>query len=605
MAAAVYSTDLSNIIEDMASTTGWTALGGGASGLVAPETDFFIQGSNCISKAGWSTAVKGMIYNNGAGVTIPSNGAALIWIYYWAPNSLDTSSSGGLRAIVGSGTGAYYEYTVGGSDTLPFGGWLLAAVDPGVATADFTTGSPTSTRQYFGSTADVPAGGPSKGQPLGIDAIRYGRCTLTYTNGDLANGYATFAGAQSYGDATTRRWGLLSLKDGAYFLSGFHSLGSSGTSVDFRDSDKIIFIRDHTKVASAFNRIEVLNASSNVDWDNIQITALGTNSRGTFVHTAGSFDAVNCQFTNLGTFTFISGSVISNTIFKSCDQITLPGSSFLSNKVTGYIGSSNTSAVVWNVATDPNGKLDGTTFTKGSGTTHAIEFGTSSPTTMTLTNVYFSGYNGTDGQNDSAIHIKRTTGTVTINITGGTTPSYKSDGATVVLVSGTVTVSVNVKNATTGANIQSARVFLKADTGGPFPYQATVTITRSGSTATVSHTSHGLATNDQVFIEGAAQAEYNGVFSITKIDNNSYSYTVSGTPATPATGTIKSTFVFLHGSTDSNGNISMSRVVPSSQPVKGNVRKGTSSPLYKPAGILGTVSSSTGLANNIQLIPDE
>jgi len=71
-----------------------------------------------------------------------------------------------------------------------------------------------------------------------------------------------------------------------------------------------------------------------------------------------------------------------------------------------------------------------------------------------------------------------------------------------------------------------------------------VTITRVDATATVVHANHGLQSDSEVTIAGAVQTEYNGTFVITRIDSGSYSYTVSGTPATPATGTITSTTVF-------------------------------------------------------------
>lgn len=64
-------------------------------------------------------------------------------------------------------------------------------------------------------------------------------------------------------------------------------------------------------------------------------------------------------------------------------------------------------------------------------------------------------------------------------------------------------------------------------------------ITRAGTTATVTTAAaHGLATNDTVNIAGATQTEYNGNFPITVTGATTFTYTVSGTPATPATGTI-------------------------------------------------------------------
>jgi hypothetical protein len=68
--------------------------------------------------------------------------------------------------------------------------------------------------------------------------------------------------------------------------------------------------------------------------------------------------------------------------------------------------------------------------------------------------------------------------------------------------------------------------------------KAVTSITRSGSTATATVTAHGLSTGNKVNLQGAAQTEYNGVFTITVVDANTFTYTVTGTPATPATGTI-------------------------------------------------------------------
>lgn len=66
----------------------------------------------------------------------------------------------------------------------------------------------------------------------------------------------------------------------------------------------------------------------------------------------------------------------------------------------------------------------------------------------------------------------------------------------------------------------------------------TVTITRSGSTATANCTSHGYLTGDAVLHSGASQSEYNVEAYVTVVDADNYTFTVSGTPASPATGTI-------------------------------------------------------------------
>jgi hypothetical protein len=63
-------------------------------------------------------------------------------------------------------------------------------------------------------------------------------------------------------------------------------------------------------------------------------------------------------------------------------------------------------------------------------------------------------------------------------------------------------------------------------------------IARSGSTAIVTLPGHGFANGDRVLITGATQADYNGIFTISNVTANTFSYTVSNSPASPATGTI-------------------------------------------------------------------
>lgn len=65
-------------------------------------------------------------------------------------------------------------------------------------------------------------------------------------------------------------------------------------------------------------------------------------------------------------------------------------------------------------------------------------------------------------------------------------------------------------------------------------------ITRSGGTATATTSSpHGWTTGQNISVRGAVQSEYNGSFSITVTGPTTFTYAVSGAPATPATGTIK------------------------------------------------------------------
>lgn len=339
------------------------------------------------------------------------------------------------------------------------------------------------------------------------------------------------------------------------------------------------------------------NATSGATWDFKGLTIVGANVTLRNVTTFNGMTFSSCLSINA------SGCSLTNcTISKvpsSSNSFTVTSTSSISNSNIDVTGVS--SGNYWCSVGNPS-IFSNCTFTGSSTSGHALRLTTTG--SYSISGLVFNGF-GSDGTNSAAI-FNDSGGSITLTIlSGGSTPTVRNGaGASTTIVSGAVNVSVAVKNTSNQA-IQNARVLLKAASGGPFPFEATVTITRSGSTATVTHTSHGMSTNDKVLIKGADQQEYNGVFTITKIDNNSYSYTVSGTPASPATGTIKATFVCLSGLTDINGQISMSRVFPSNQPVSGWARKSSSSPYYKEGVISGTVDSSLGFSSTVVLIPDE
>lgn len=101
--------------------------------------------------------------------------------------------------------------------------------------------------------------------------------------------------------------------------------------------------------------------------------------------------------------------------------------------------------------------------------------------------------------------------------------------------------AVFVKNSVIAYKLTSSTCTEITDIDYPSRHTYAVTsITRSGSTATVTTTAtNSLVTGDSVTHAGAGQAEYNVTATITvTVAGSAYTYTVSGTPATPATGTI-------------------------------------------------------------------
>jgi len=621
MTVATYSTNLADIYAGAGSISGWSALGGGASGLNA-ETDFFIQGTGCTSKNAFASTEKGMIYNNGSDAGgSGTDGAYLMWITHLTPNSVNTIAAGGISMVIGSGTGDYLEYYVGGRDTIEFGGWILAAVneaDPG----DKTTGSPSATvESHFGALFDLPSGGPTKGAPNAVDAIRFGRCDIVILNGTGADPEATFDGIITNLETATNRYGLLVRKDGAYYNSGLLQFGSAGTAVEFSDANKTIFLRDHPHVTANFHTWEVQNASSVISLTSISAKALGTTSRGRWITTDdATVTLTSCSFIDWGTFEFDSNTTVDACTFLGCKQITpngadMAGSSFLLSDV-----SADQAAVYETRSTAAETDLveyTGCTFSQGPAAHHAIRFSSTVDENLTLTDCAFNGFDSTANANGSTFRFDATTGSLNLTLNNCTvdgSPASAANigiddaaGISVTVITGAVAVQATAA-LKDGTPVENARVYLKASNGtGPFPFEETVTITRSGTTATVSHTAHGMATNDKIVLEGITDKVEDNfkIFQITVLTANSYTYQTTASGSTSYTGTILSTFVALSGLTNASGILSTSRVYPTNQPIVGWTRKSTSTPFLQEGVLVGTVNSNTGFAGTAVMLADE
>jgi len=180
-------------------------------------------------------------------------------------------------------------------------------------------------------------------------------------------------------------------------------------------------------------------------------------------------------------------------------------------------------------------------------------------------------------------------------------------GGTLLIQSGAVTALVNVKD-NAAANLQNARVILMAsDNSADLPWQETVTISRAGAVATVTHASHGLLSGDKVSLSGITDKteDNQGAHTVTILTAGSYTYPTSDSGSTSYTGTILATGVVFDGLTDASGNISRSRTYGSNQPVEGRVRKSSASPRFKTFDLSGTIDSSIGLTINVRMILDE
>jgi hypothetical protein len=243
----------------------------------------------------------------------------------------------------------------------------------------------------------------------------------------------------------------------------------------------------------------------------------------------------------------------------------------------------NGTFTIVNVKTNSFGyTISGTPDSPATGTIYAQPYGICANGTTAIVSYNSHGYSVGDlilisGASDSAYNGTFTITSKTTNsfaITLASTPSSSPATGTIVMTKGGVVRSGSTATVTlmnhgllegqtvliTGATQPeyngsfevfdvTANTFSYTVTGTPVsPATGTIYvqqpygITRIGSTALVSLASHGFAVGDKIRIEDADQAEYNGTFTVTNASLNAFTYELSGTPASPATGaTIKAT----------------------------------------------------------------
>jgi len=225
-------------------------------------------------------------------------------------------------------------------------------------------------------------------------------------------------------DDASVRWGLFQEQAGTYLWKGLMSLGG-GTSwgaVDFRDSNKNITIDIAPRTYRAFNRIEIRNSSSRVDWTGINISALppsGYRTPGDLVVVENAdVNFSGCSFTDMGEFDFLSNSTILNTTFRRCEQVywgqaQFDGCTFETTRASAAI------------YTEDLTDIDNCTFNGGDEGNNAIHMSASG--TYTFVGNTFTGY-GPSGSPSAAIYHD-SGGHLTINVQNGDTPTVYNVGS--------------------------------------------------------------------------------------------------------------------------------------------------------------------------------
>lgn len=481
MAVAAYTTDLADIADF--DTTGGTAVEPASlwtSGRSPAEDDGDnpIQGTVHGSLVMNTTGKAGMLV---PGETVWASGEYIFgWVIWQAPGAIATYAAGGLAMILGDSASVFNVYYVGGKDygLYPIGGWQNFAVDPEL-TPDENAGSPTSFT-YVGGGANVLTQ-VSKGAPLNIDVFRSGRGEARVAGGTSTDADADFDGLAAANDNTSNRWGLFQKIEGGFKMKGKLVIGF-GAACDFTDSDKNIYIDRTDWVDADFNRIELTNASSNINWTNINITCLdpvNTASRGRLeMMDDCPHNDTGGVYTDLDTFIYDSNADIVGRTWRRCNNIIQGGATITDCEVD-----QSTAAIAMTV--DSLGLITGTKF-KSSGTGHAADLGNVTTTQSMDWDNTDTGYalqGGTAANRTILVNVS-TSQTLTINVAAGaSSPTYYNTGAGDVVIAASVQLTMVVKNSS-GTPINGARAYIDDNNTVPFIMDTT---TNASGIATVGH----------------------------------------------------------------------------------------------------------------------
>ena len=408
-----------------------------------------------------------IMYAHTAAFTVPTDGVVLIDDLWAAPLALNPyagtfgTAEAGVSVLIGNDVSNFDVHYVSGSDKAPApeGGWATYCVDPTV-TPDGTIGTVSAT-QCVG--VGIAAVAQARGNPHACQSVRYGRAEVEYTLGEVANP-ATFTGYATIDNADADRFNLLKIIAGGYKARGLMSFGTAATAVYFADSDKSIVISDDPKVGAAFNKGVVSNAGSTLKWTNIAVTNLSSVAKYSFlVNDAATTEHTGCVFTDLGAFTYDSGSTQTNTTYRRQELVTQGGSTFSGCTFDKPVGATGLSIDNLDIVTGCQFTSDGTGYAGDLGTISANATITWDNTESGyVTGVAGTGVDVTPTGNETLLCSVESGITLTINIAAGASiPSVANSGlGSVNIVSGLLPITVSSIDSA-GAPVPNCSVYIK------------------------------------------------------------------------------------------------------------------------------------------------
>jgi hypothetical protein len=185
------------------------------------------------------------------------------------------------------------------------------------------------------------------------------------------------------------------------------------------------------------------NATGTNSFAQTRVINQNVGTRAEFDFSDDNFDLVKldtCSFIDFGVITFptvvATDKFCNNTTFINCDQMDWQS---LDMDGCTVIGSTNADgAIIWNADDASEENQDNITFVSD-GTGHAIYI--TATGTYAIDGYVFTGYAAQGGTDTDRAIYNNSGGAVTINVSGGATPSYRNGTAATTTVNNNITVT--------------------------------------------------------------------------------------------------------------------------------------------------------------------
>ena len=478
---AVTVIDDRNIKDEADVTTNWTAAGtstGTATGTASPTPRE--AGAHVVTTATSNTPANQWLWHTGASL---GAGPHLIYIWMLTTATIGTRANGGLMILIGDGTNRV-GYHVGGDDFAPFRvdnnglvGYMCFCIDTEqLSTWPFGVTVQAGTRAgleanlnnitQIGTGCQVLAKAVGGAVNYWNDIIRHGVATninnsgLTILGGTSGSpGKFTEIETEDRAITNQKAHGVIrELGTGVFGVQGTLRFGDQGTGSSWFEETNTTLIFEKRGFKS--DRYKIVVTDNGVGTTTFKLgVKVGTGSDvvGTNGVTLFSPTGVGVLFDS-GTDTDVTDVFIYGSIFNgfSSGIILRDPQEFINNTVSNsgtiepngafmfncdIVNSLATSALLWNFNGNTNGKLDGCSFLS-SGTGHAIELGSNTPTGITFNNISFSNY-GASGTTDAAVY-NNSGKSIDITIAGGDIPTIRNGaGSSTTIISGLVTITLS------------------------------------------------------------------------------------------------------------------------------------------------------------------